>query len=477
MSQAPSTPLNPSARRTLALLFIVLLISLLSACGQTSNPQPTGPANPVSFTATPISTSSVTLAWSAVDGATGYTLERKTSAGSYSQIATPGAEATTYSDNGLSENTTYTYRVKSVNSQGSSPGKEITTTTLSSGQTNQGVIRGTLYAPAGGDVQNTYVGACFVVNNQCDETKSSEINITTSGSNAAFELADLQESSYVLYAVKDANANGTYGDNGDYYAEYASPVTPPAQNVELRLAVMDEGTEPEPLDPEPFTVTGRVVDTQGNPIEGAKVALEPAMHEGQLITHTDSNGIYEFVDVPNAPYYVNAWHKTMYNGQEYCLRLGMPNLSDYDVFNPKDGIVRNFQWQLTGKIANYDEDWFFGGWVVLDVYGNMKDGTIEVTFTPTGQLIDGSTGSIVTRTFDPSQVDELYDVPAGPYAVTATLIELNGTRTPLGLKNAETYYDEPAEQIALAFDPAGNCNYSNGLTYSSLFIYSPYDSE
>lgn len=206
------------------------------------------------------------------------------------------------------------------------------------------------------------------------------------------------------------------------------------------------------------------------------VELYPALHEGTLTTHTDENGIYTFTDVPNIPYYVHAWHEVSYNGQDYCLRLGMPNRSDYDVFNASEGVVRNFKWQLTGEIPEEGaEDWYFGGWVVLDVYGDMRGGEVEVTFTPVGPLIDGSSISSFTRTFDPQQVDDLYDIPAGSYTLTATLVEPGGARTALSLNNDDTYYEEPSEQVALDFDSAGNRNYSSGLTYATLFIYSPYE--
>lgn len=345
------------AKRVLYTLFVLLV--LLSACGQPRSAPTPGLVNPSSFTATAASANSLTLIWSAVEGATDYRLDRKNGS-SFEQIAVPAT--TSYTDGGLQANTSYTYRVHARNAQGASSGRELTASTT--------------------------------------------------------------------------------GHTG-------------------------------PAQPVPFTVTGTARDTQGRPLAGAKVELEPALHEGVLSTRTDANGVYTFVDVPNIPYYVNAWHEIDYLGQTYCLRLGMPNLSDYDVFNARDGVVRNFQWQLSGEIDNYDEPWYFGGEIAISVSGDTRGGMIELAFTPSAALLDGSPSSSFTETFDPDEVYGVYDVPVSAYTVSATLIETNGTRTPLRLNTRDTYLDEPAAQRPLSFEPNG-CNYASGVSPVSLFIYSPY---
>ncbi len=88
---------------------------------------PGTPANPATFTATAASSSQIDLSWSAVTGASSYTLERKSGAGAYAAISSP--TTTTYSDTGLTASTAYTYRLKAVNSSGSSSGIEATATT------------------------------------------------------------------------------------------------------------------------------------------------------------------------------------------------------------------------------------------------------------------------------------------------------------------------------------------------------------
>ncbi|MDD4403134.1 MAG: fibronectin type III domain-containing protein, partial [Desulfitobacteriaceae bacterium] len=81
----------------------------------------TVPETPNNLTATAVSSSRIDLAWTDLsDNEKGFKIERKASGGSYSQIATLGANATTYTSSGLSTNTRYYYRVSAYNDAGSS---------------------------------------------------------------------------------------------------------------------------------------------------------------------------------------------------------------------------------------------------------------------------------------------------------------------------------------------------------------------
>lgn len=86
---------------------------------------------PSGLTATAGSDTSVSLAWT--DNATGedgYTVERETGSGSFSQIATVGPDSTSFTDTTASGSTTYTYRVTAFNTiAANSSGAETTVTT------------------------------------------------------------------------------------------------------------------------------------------------------------------------------------------------------------------------------------------------------------------------------------------------------------------------------------------------------------
>ncbi len=80
------------------------------------------PSAPSSFTATRFSSSGIALQWkdnSSIES--GFKIERKKgSSGTWSQIATVGANVTSYNNTGLTANTTYIYRVRAYNSVGNS---------------------------------------------------------------------------------------------------------------------------------------------------------------------------------------------------------------------------------------------------------------------------------------------------------------------------------------------------------------------
>jgi fibronectin type 3 domain-containing protein len=95
-------------------------ISALSA-EASATPEPTAPAAPAGLAAT-AGSGSVTLNWTASSGATSYNVYRGTAAGSESTTAiATGIANASYADNGLSNGTTYYYKVAAVNGGGTSP--------------------------------------------------------------------------------------------------------------------------------------------------------------------------------------------------------------------------------------------------------------------------------------------------------------------------------------------------------------------
>jgi hypothetical protein len=90
-----------------------------SATTQAAQP----PAAPTGLTATVVSSSQINLQWTDnSSNETGFKIERceGSSCGSFSQIATVGANVKTYSNTGLKAYTSYTYRVRAYNAGGDS---------------------------------------------------------------------------------------------------------------------------------------------------------------------------------------------------------------------------------------------------------------------------------------------------------------------------------------------------------------------
>src|SRR5215469_16541936 len=106
-------------------VFIVSLAVLLASCGGGSSGSNGGgggggnpPGTPTGLVAS-AGNAQVVLTWNASSGATSYRLGRSTtSGGAYTNIASPSA--TNYTDNGLTNGTTYYYVVAAVNGNGAS---------------------------------------------------------------------------------------------------------------------------------------------------------------------------------------------------------------------------------------------------------------------------------------------------------------------------------------------------------------------
>lgn len=100
-----------------------------STTGTTLTPAPTIPAIPTAPTVSGATTSSLTVDWTAVAGATSYRLERAIAGGAFAEIAQP--TGTTVIDNGLAAGTSHSYRLRACNASGcSTPGTPATGATL-----------------------------------------------------------------------------------------------------------------------------------------------------------------------------------------------------------------------------------------------------------------------------------------------------------------------------------------------------------
>ncbi len=98
---------------------VVLMMLVVAGCG-------TGPDAPTGLTVT--STSPITLSWTAVSGATSYTVYRGTTSGGLATktLLASDITVTTYTDTLASAGTAYYYQVTAVSSDGvSSPSNEV----------------------------------------------------------------------------------------------------------------------------------------------------------------------------------------------------------------------------------------------------------------------------------------------------------------------------------------------------------------
>lgn len=220
--------------------------------------------------------------------------------------------------------------------------------------------------------------------------------------------------------------------------------------------------------PKPFMVSGSVVDSRGKPIEGAEVSLNADFIYGRASATTGADGRYVLTDLIKATYRVQAWIKAPYAGRTICHRLGMPKATDYNSFPVSDGAVRDFRWQMSGRIGNSVS--FFGAGIRVwnaDALPLDSGAAIEFALTPTSTLLDGSTGATVVRQAPlvaPASEIGIDDVPIATYRMKAVLVKRDGQRIPLKLKAIGT--DRHAPEIDVVWNTESRCAFGsdNGVT-------------
>jgi hypothetical protein len=187
---------------------------------------------------------------------------------------------------------------------------------------------------------------------------------------------------------------------------------------------------------EPYVVKGRVVDSQGRPLENVQIVVDNTVYYNSAITSsTDTNGEY-FVRLEDGSWRVYAEMEHEYNGRTYEIDL----MADtFNSFAGMDGAVRNFTWQLHGEKPEPLAG-FFGGdiYIYNDPMTEFYDTeNVEFTLTPVGQLIDGSNGETIITKHGAPRTDyysRIVDVPLGRYEISGrylptgeqVLIRING---------------------------------------------------
>ena len=162
---------------SLILSFLTLVSCSTSTDSNGNSTTTVIPLPPTNLTGAVFSATQINLSWTDNStNETGFKIERKTGSGNYALIGTSAADITNYNDNGLTSNTTYTYRVYSNNAVGNSliysneitlttqnnivlP--TITTTEVSSITNNSAVTGGNVTSDGGGLI--TARGICWCV--------------------------------------------------------------------------------------------------------------------------------------------------------------------------------------------------------------------------------------------------------------------------------------------------------------------------
>jgi hypothetical protein len=173
-------------------------------------------------------------------------------------------------------------------------------------------------------------------------------------------------------------------------------------------------------------------------------------------------------DLMTATYRVQAWIKAPYAGRTICHRLAMPKQTDYNSFPVSGGAVRNFRWQMSGRIGNSNS--FFGASVRVwnaDILPLDSGAAIEFALVPTSALLDGSSAATIVRQaplITPASEIGIDDVPIATYRMKAVLVKRDGQRIPLKLKAIGT--DRHTPEIDVVWKSESRCAFGtdNGVT-------------
>ncbi len=205
------------------------------------------------------------------------------------------------------------------------------------------------------------------------------------------------------------------------------------------------------MTPRPKTVRGMAVDSSGKPLANVEVAVYSSMGGGIRTTHkaqTNAQGIYQVLVPRGIGEVAQADYKLKYNGVEYGLML-QPARGHFAQFNSSKGHIEHLILRTGGSS---------GG--TLYVKDDI-DGMIEVTATPVGKLMDGSTGRTFVFRFDSTGKHEQYlnGLPLGRYKLTARLFD-DGETLPLRVGNSFGYNKDTTLRSSLQVD------FETGYSYS-----------
>jgi hypothetical protein len=164
------------------------------------------PDTPTDLAAASVSASQIDLEWTDVDGETSYRIDRSLNGTTWSQLATPAANATSYSDTGLSANTKYYYRIVAVTSLGNSGASSSVnaTTTPAQPTTLAGTVTTTSITLTWKDVAGE---TGYRIERSLNNSSWSQI--ATTGANVAkYVNSGLFSSTKYYYRVKAIGAGG-----------------------------------------------------------------------------------------------------------------------------------------------------------------------------------------------------------------------------------------------------------------------------
>ncbi|WP_290790788.1 carboxypeptidase-like regulatory domain-containing protein [Flavihumibacter sp. UBA7668] len=216
-----------------------------------------------------------------------------------------------------------------------------------------------------------------------------------------------------------------------------------AQTIWAGACTKTEEQEPAPGIPpnasvEKGIMKGRVTDANGNAIPNVNLVAEHTVYFGTYIFATSNQQGYYKTTVPNGGWQVTSQIERSLAGQTYRFDLHPDNETP---FTGATGAIRNFTWKLSGAKPGGG---FYGSSVAVypEPGSPIQLENIELIIKPDGQLTDGSTGSIITKSLTDigGGEDGINDIPIGKYTIKARN-KINSEALQLRIRNTGSYSD------------------------------------
>lgn len=201
-----------------------------------------------------------------------------------------------------------------------------------------------------------------------------------------------------------------------------------------------------------YVVKGTVKDAQGKPLAGAKVIVENtnsilSYRSVSVLTGTDGSYSIQLPKEVGSAWQAFASITKTYLGKTYTMDLFAENPND---FLASDGATCNFTWKLTGEKVGRLTGKFGASLSVGSEIGGFYDyENVEMTFTPTAPLIDGSSIPAFKRKLTSTQLVE--DLPLGQYTVTATYLKPSSQPVAMRIRKSNSGAFAASHQVD--FDP------------------------
>lgn len=207
------------------------------ACGTTKAPVPTAPTAPARLSVNAVSSSQINLQWADLsDNETGFQVERApASNGTFTKIADVAANATTYSDNGLSGGTPYCYRVRAINGVGASgyTDTQCATTPAAPAGTPQNLVAA---AASTTQINLSWSGVSGASGYQLERSPNGSDGwakiADLAGNATTYSDPNLTPNTRFYYRIRALNAAGAPGGYSNT-ADATTPDTPPAAPARL----------------------------------------------------------------------------------------------------------------------------------------------------------------------------------------------------------------------------------------------------